>query len=32
MPEEEEAEIAAIYRARGFPDDEAKAIRNATYG
>lgn len=26
MPEEEEAEIAAIYRARGFPDDEAKAI------
>jgi VIT1/CCC1 family predicted Fe2+/Mn2+ transporter len=26
MPEEEEAEIAAIYHARGFPDDEAKAI------
>jgi VIT1/CCC1 family predicted Fe2+/Mn2+ transporter len=26
MPEEEEAEIAAIYQARGFPDDEAKSI------
>lgn len=26
MPEEEEGEIAAIYHARGFPDDEARAI------
>ena len=26
MPEEEEAEIAAIYRARGFPEGEAHAI------
>lgn len=26
MPEEEEAEIAAIYHARGFPDEEAKRI------
>jgi VIT1/CCC1 family predicted Fe2+/Mn2+ transporter len=26
MPEEEEAEIAGIYRARGFPDDEATSI------
>src|SRR3954447_14039727 len=26
MPEEEEAEMAALYRAKGFRDDEAKAI------
>jgi len=26
MPEEEEAEMAALYRAKGFPPDEAKAI------
>jgi VIT1/CCC1 family predicted Fe2+/Mn2+ transporter len=26
MPEEEEAEMASIYRAKGFRDDEAKAI------
>jgi len=26
MPEEEEAEIAAIYQARGFPEEEAKSI------
>ncbi|HET7029595.1 MAG TPA: VIT1/CCC1 transporter family protein [Candidatus Limnocylindrales bacterium] len=26
MPEEEEAEMAALYRAKGFPADEAKAI------
>jgi VIT1/CCC1 family predicted Fe2+/Mn2+ transporter len=26
MPEEEEAELAAIYRAKGFPDQEARAI------
>ncbi len=26
MPEEEEAEMAALYRAKGFPTDEAKAI------
>ena len=32
MPEEEEAEIAAIYRARGFPDDEAKAIAKRLMG
>jgi VIT1/CCC1 family predicted Fe2+/Mn2+ transporter len=26
MPDEEEAEIASIYRGRGFPPDEAQAI------
>ncbi|NBW31094.1 MAG: hypothetical protein EBR48_00320 [bacterium] len=26
MPEEEEAEIAGIYRARGFPEEEARSI------
>ena len=26
MPEEEQAELAALYRAKGFPEDEAKAI------
>ena len=32
MPEEEEAEIASIYRGRGFPDDEAKAIAKRLMG
>jgi VIT1/CCC1 family predicted Fe2+/Mn2+ transporter len=32
MPEEEEAEIAAIYRARGFPEEEAKAIAKRLMG
>jgi VIT1/CCC1 family predicted Fe2+/Mn2+ transporter len=26
MPEEEQAEMAALYRAKGFPQDEAEAI------
>ena len=26
MPEEEQAEMAALYRAKGFPPDEAEAI------
>ncbi len=32
MPEEEEAEIAAIYRARGFPEEEAKSIAKRLMG
>ena len=31
MPEEEEAEMAAIYRAKGFRDDEAKAIAHRLF-
>jgi VIT1/CCC1 family predicted Fe2+/Mn2+ transporter len=31
MPEEEEAEMAAIYRAKGFRDDEAKAIAHTLF-
>ena len=31
MPEEEEAEMAALYRAKGFPDDEAKAIAHRLF-
>jgi len=31
MPEEEEAEMAALYRAKGFRDDEAKAIAHRLF-
>ena len=31
MPEEEEAEMAALYRAKGFLDDEAKAIAHRLF-
>jgi VIT1/CCC1 family predicted Fe2+/Mn2+ transporter len=31
MPEEEEAEMAAIYRAKGFQEDEAKAIAHRLF-
>ncbi len=31
MPEEEEAEMAALYRAKGFPEDEAKAIAHRLF-
>jgi VIT1/CCC1 family predicted Fe2+/Mn2+ transporter len=31
MPEEEEAEMAAIYRAKGFREDEAKAIAHRLF-
>jgi VIT1/CCC1 family predicted Fe2+/Mn2+ transporter len=31
MPEEEEAEMASIYRAKGFRDDEAKAIAHRLF-
>jgi VIT1/CCC1 family predicted Fe2+/Mn2+ transporter len=31
MPEEEEAEMAALYRAKGFPPDEAKAIAHRLF-
>jgi VIT1/CCC1 family predicted Fe2+/Mn2+ transporter len=31
MPEEEEAEMAAIYRAKGFRDDEARAIAHRLF-
>jgi vacuolar iron transporter family protein len=31
MPEEEEAEMAALYRAKGFQDDEAKAIAHRLF-
>ncbi len=31
MPEEEEAEMASIYRAKGFADDEAKAIAHRLF-
>jgi vacuolar iron transporter family protein len=31
MPEEEEAEMAALYRAKGFHDDEAKAIAHRLF-
>ena len=31
MPEEEEAELAAIYRAKGFRDDEARAIAHRLF-
>ena len=31
MPEEEEAEMAALYRAKGFPADEAKAIAHRLF-
>ena len=31
MPEEEEAEMAALYRAKGFRDDEAKAIAHRIF-
>ncbi len=32
MPEEEEAELAAAYRAKGFPPDEAAAIAHRIFG
>ena len=31
MPEEEEAEMAALYRAKGFKEDEAKAIAHRLF-
>ncbi len=31
MPEEEEAEMAALYRAKGFQEDEAKAIAHRLF-
>jgi len=31
MPEEEEAEMAALYRAKGFQDEEAKAIAHRLF-
>src|SRR4029079_4337102 len=31
MPEEEEAEMAALYRSKGFPDDEARAIAHRLF-
>jgi VIT1/CCC1 family predicted Fe2+/Mn2+ transporter len=31
MPEEEEAEMAALYRAKGFPEDEARAIAHRLF-
>ena len=31
MPEEEEAEMASLYRAKGFRDDEAKAIAHRLF-
>ncbi len=31
MPEEEEAELAAVYRAKGFTDDEARAIAHRMF-
>jgi VIT1/CCC1 family predicted Fe2+/Mn2+ transporter len=31
MPEEEEAEMAALYRAKGFRDDEARAIAHRLF-
>ena len=31
MPEEEEAEMAALYRAKGFHDDEARAIAHRLF-
>ena len=31
MPEEEEAEMAALYRAKGFREDEAKAIAHRLF-
>src|SRR5438128_8492995 len=31
LPEEEEAEMAALYRAKGFRDDEAKAIAHRLF-
>src|SRR6476659_1495265 len=31
MPEEEEAEMAALYRSKGFRDDEAKAIAHRLF-
>ena len=31
MPEEEEAELAALYRAKGFPEAEAKAIAHRLF-
>ena len=31
MPEEEEAEMASLYRAKGFPADEAKAIAHRLF-
>ncbi|HEY7131124.1 MAG TPA: VIT1/CCC1 transporter family protein [Candidatus Limnocylindrales bacterium] len=31
MPEEEEAELAALYRAKGFRDEEAKAIAHRLF-
>ena len=31
MPEEEEAEMASLYRAKGFKDDEAKAIAHRLF-
>jgi VIT1/CCC1 family predicted Fe2+/Mn2+ transporter len=31
MPEEEEAEMAAVYRAKGFNDDEARAIAHRLF-
>lgn len=32
MPEEEEAELAAAYRAKGFPPDEAASIAHRIFG
>ena len=32
MPEEEEAELAAIYRAKGFTEDEAPGSRPGSSG
>jgi len=31
MPEEEEAEMASLYRAKGFPEDEARAIAHRLF-